>query len=281
MNPSEKTPTSEVAAPRKRISWLAWAMTVLVACCLLVMNSRGELEPRVASVFILPANQNVPTYRYSHGWPMKWVESKYEDVTTSAVRATAFNSYRVANKPSSAEGWIFEVTPVSVDYFACVINLLVAASILAIVFFASRFRSRRQRGFRFSLLEVAAFMLLASIAMASYQHHRSLSKNETQLISDTEGSIQVSRYQWQCPAALRSLLGEPEWMNVFRHVDQFELNAHGLDESVAEKLGTFTYAKSVQIHGDPSLPQIEGLSGIQGLESIEVDNDIFFNRLVQ
>ena len=114
MNPSEKTPTSEVAAPRKRISWLAWAMTVLVACCLLVMNSRGELEPRVASVFILPANQNVPTYRYSHGWPMKWVESKYEDVTTSAVRATAFNSYRVANKPSSAEGWIFEVTPVSV-----------------------------------------------------------------------------------------------------------------------------------------------------------------------
>ena len=44
MNLSEKTEPDDAAAPRKRISWFAWVMAVLVAGCLLVMNSRGELD---------------------------------------------------------------------------------------------------------------------------------------------------------------------------------------------------------------------------------------------
>lgn len=294
MNLSEKTEPDDAAAPRKRISWFAWVMTVLVAGCLLVMNSRGELDQDSTEyVFNATANREVPAYRNSHGWPMTWVESRFEDVTSAnplsgiALNVNALNDPNLfqllstmkaaPSNPGFKPSWIFTATPTSVDYFACVVNFLTATFILAFVFFASRFRSRRQRGFKFSLLEVAAFMLLASIALANYQYHRSLSKNERQLVSDCEGSIVVTRYEWQCPAAIRSLVGEPEWMNVYRHVDQFEFEASRVRDSFAEELGTFAYAKSVRIYGDPSLSHMEGLSGIHGLESLDVDTENLFS----
>ena len=277
MNPSEKTPASEVAAPRKRISWLAWVMTILVACCFLVMNSRGELkQDSIEYVVDSKTKQTIPTCRYSHGWPMIWVESEPENTPSGLLlkRIVSLRPFSGLPIPDIDDAWLTDVTSVSVNWFACAINFLVAAFVLVIVFFTCRFRSKRRQGFRFSLLEVSALMLLTSVAFANFQYHRSLSAKENATISESGGLLEVNQYQWQHPSAIRALVGKPEWMNAYRHVDQFQFKTkYGQEDSVTEKLDSFAFANSVRIVGDPSMSQMESLSMIQGLKSIEVRTD--------
>lgn len=295
MADSDTSSSSITKQPKRRVSWFAWLVTVIVACCLVVMNSRGRLDHGSVQFVRDSKTQSLePTCRYAHGWPMKWVDSEPIDAPSGEPFDSDLNkllsNYLSKRSPKLDKGWLFNTTPTSISYTALSINSLVALLILVGVFFVFKFRSRRQRWFKFSLLEVAITTILVSFALANYQMHRSLSNEESRIIAESKGTIKAE-YRWNGPMVLQSLLGELEWMNVYRHVDHLELiNEIRLKENVRlsglnleemfhedqevvplEQLGVFTYATSVKITGTANVNLIESIAEIKGLESIEID----------
>lgn len=273
MSELEKNETSDVAKPKKRISWFAWFVTLIVACCLVVMNLRGELDPNsVQHVFDTNTKKFEVAYSHDHGWPIRCVESQ-PDKAPSGVKLTEHMAKHLRAKPNQSfeQGWLPNATSMKVEYRALSINVFVAVCILCLVFFACRFRSRRKQGFKFSLFEVGGTMLLVSVAMANYQYHRGISDKENRLIGETSGTIRAIEHKWHGYSMLRSLLGDAKWLSAYRHVDRFECDALEMDDSVARNLGDFAFASSVKINHDPTIAQIEALAQIRGLKSIEVD----------
>jgi len=270
----EKTESAEVAKPKRRISWFAWLVTLCVACCLVVMNLRGELnQDSIEYVLDSKTAKLKTTFSHEHGWPIRWLESQPNDTHSGMALPKRFSGkLRVlAEKPSLEQGWLPNASSVSVEYRALSINVLVLMCILLTVFFACRFRTRRQRGFKFSLLEVAMTMLLVSVAMANYQYHRGISEKENRLIGESEGNIKALEHKYHGASFLRLLVGDAKWISVYRHVDQFEYEAMMLDASIDRRLGDFAFARSVKIKSDPTLKQIEALAQIHSLKSIEVE----------
>ena len=244
----------------------------IVLLCLSIMNARG-LRNAGGDGFSSAAPNSIGngfelTYGYEHGWPLIWLESEQRNATP----VSSFLNQAVKDQEEVRYAWPFNATPLQVHWRSLTINLVIAALIFSLVFVAIKVRGRKRQGFKFSLLELSLLMLVASLAVANFQYHRRVGDKEKETLSTlSEGhDFLVLRRVWNGPAWLSALIGQPKFLDVFRHVDQISFCPIDLDDQLSEELLAFPYTSEVSLSGDPGLKQLEILSQLRKISKIQV-----------